>query len=203
MDGLLPAGLALIIAALISGAELVTGSYPRTFFIVRKCGVFYAYTLFYGVIAFGVMLGLDALTAAGKIDLAGIGIDNPWIQAIVIGVMVKALLHINLFTITSGTQSTPFGIETITQLFTNWFLKEIEIHHFNRLRKITSTRANQYNDLNDVRKRAKENIPTSFSLEDRAALKNDIDKATSVLQVMEMYLEVLGKTSFDRVFPAQ
>jgi hypothetical protein len=196
-----PAGLAFLIAASIALIELITAVYPRTFFLLKKCGTFYAYFLIYGAIGCGIMLGLQSLIDAHLITLEGIGLDSPWVQAIVVGVTIKSLLHIRLFNVTAGSQSFPVGIETLMHLFEPWLLASIQLHHFNAGREFIEPRAKKHSTLGAVRNRIKRNVPQSLQNPDRAAFLDDIQKVETVIEAMELYLQHFGKRSFDRVFP--
>ena len=60
-----------------------------------------------------------------------------------------------------------------------------------------------YPSLEAVKTRAKEEIPPTLPNQERAAFSNDIDRATSVVQVMEHLLRFLGRKNLERVFPAR
>lgn len=100
-----PAILAGILALSITIAELVTSKYARTYFLVMRSQWIYVYALIYALIAFGVMLLVDTLTENGLIKLEGLGLSNIWVRAIVVGVSVKAFLHIRLFNVTVAHQT--------------------------------------------------------------------------------------------------
>lgn len=197
-----PAFLAFAIAALVGGTELVTSKYPRTAFVLtpRKCWALYAYCAIYGIIAFIVTLLLGSLVKSGTVQLSGVGLNSPWAQAVAVGLTVKAFLHIRLFSATVGSQTVPIGVETIVQLFEPWLLRTIDLDEFNGVREFLDAYAKRHNDLDEVRKRIKANIPTHLSSEERAALVADIDAAPDVIVAMERYLKLLGPNSFRRVF---
>lgn len=196
-----PPLLAFGVATLIASLELITSKYPRTFFLLKKSCALYVYALIYGVIGCGVMLVLDLFIKAGSIKLEGFGLSNPWVQSVAVGLSIKAFLHIRLFSVGVGSQSFPVGIETIVQLFEPWLLRTIELDHFNAGRNFIGSRANKYSDLDDVKRRIKDNLPRTFSEQERTAFQADVDRATTVVETMELYLGFLGRKSFDRVFP--
>jgi uncharacterized membrane protein len=70
-----PPFLAFVIATFLAFLELVTSKYPRTPFLLRRSLALYGYALVYGLIAFGVTLGIGSLINAGVIKLAGIGLS--------------------------------------------------------------------------------------------------------------------------------
>ena len=194
-----PALLALAIASLVTAIELITSKYPHTAPLIKKCRYLYAYMLIYGLLSFGATLGFDQLFQSGKIRIEGIGSDRWW-QAIALGVSTKALLHIRLFSVTAGAQSFPIGTETIVQLFEPWLLDQITLYEFNAVRDYLKPRAARHTDLVQVKADILTNLPPTFSGPERTAFEADINKQTSVVGAMEMYLERFGTRSFDRVF---
>ena len=113
MGSLGPAILSFLIASGIAAQELITSKYPRSYFLLRQSKALYGYVLIYGLLALGVVLLLDGLVAAGIVKLEGIGLSNPWIQAIAVGLSIKPFLHIRLFNVSLGSQSFPVGVETV------------------------------------------------------------------------------------------
>ena len=193
--------LTFLIASLITSLELITSKYPRTFFLLKKSWAIYSYAFIYGLIGSIVMLGLDQLINAGIIQVSGFGLSNPWIQSITVGLTIKAFLHINLFNVTVGSQSFPVGVESIVQIFEPWLLRTIELDNFNSVRNFINPRANKYSNLEDVKKKIIADIPRTFSEQERVAFKTDIEKANNINEAMELYLNFLGKMSFERLFP--
>jgi len=153
------------------------------------------------VIGYGVALGLGSLTEAEILTLEGPGVDNPWVQSVVVGVIIKSLLHLRVFSVGTGTDSFPVGIETIVQIFEPWLLRTIALDHFDTLRRYIDPRANHHNNLDVVKQRIKQNLPTAFADHERIAFEADVDKANTVVDAMELYINFAGKRSFNRIFP--
>jgi hypothetical protein len=203
MNQLGPALLSFALATSLAALELITSKYPRTFSLLRRSWAFYTYAVIYGVIAFCVMLGLGALVKSGTIKLEGLGLSSSWVQAIVVGVTFKAFLHIRLFSVSIGAESFPVGVETLVQLFEPWLLRTIELDHFNALRNYIAPRALKYPDLDLVKKQIAQNLPPSMSSEgaEGKAFLADVQQASSVTQVMRLYMTSVGRRLFDSVFP--
>ena len=193
-----PPALAFVIATFLALLELVTSKYPQTFFLLRKSPAIYGYALIYGVMAFGVTLGIGALIKAGSIKLQGIGLANVWVQVAAIGISFKALLHIRLFSVGLGSESFPVGIETLVQLFEPWLLRMVELKEFYAVRSHIAPRAQKYQDLNEVKRKIRENIPTSW---ERTGLLADVQRANTVTKALHLYLTYLGRKALDQVFP--
>ncbi|MDZ7264219.1 MAG: hypothetical protein ONB16_06510 [candidate division KSB1 bacterium] len=198
---ILPAIISFVVGAAVSLLELITSKYPRTFFLLKKSTALYAYTLIYGILSFLVMLIVKSLIHAKIISLEGIGISNEWIQALVVGVTTKAILHIRLFNITFGRQSFPIGIETFVYLFEPWLLRTIDLDEFNGIRSYIAVYQKKYSDLTDIKNRIKDNIPQTLTGVERKAFITDLTEKDSAMEAMELYLQTFGKRSFERVFP--
>lgn len=193
--------LAFVVAAGVSLSELITSEYARTHFLLWKSRSLYAYSVIYGLLGLFFMVILDVLIAEEIVKLEGIGLENPWVQAVVIGVTIKAFLHIRLFNVNAGSVNFPVGVETLVQIFEPWLLRNIELDHFNASRALISPRAQKYNDIDQVKSLITENIPATFKKQEKAALNSDLAKTQTITEAMEIFLYYLGKESFDRVFP--
>lgn len=204
MSALGPAVLAFVVACAIAVLEVITSRYPRTYFVLTptRSWALYAHAAIYGLIAFGVTLGLSALTDSGVVRLEGLGLGDPWVQSLAAGLTVKAFLHIRLFSATVGSQSFPIGVESLVQLFEPWLLASIATDEFNGVREFLEPRAQRYPDLNDVRQRIHDNLPRLLTEQERAAFLRDVEAASRTTDAMELYLGLLGKRTFDRVFPS-
>ena len=198
---LLPPLLSFIIGALVAHIELTTSKYPRTFFLLKKSLALHAYTVIYGLLSFILMLVLESLIRAKVIGMEGFGISNRWIQALIIGVSTKALLHIRLFNVSFGSQSFPVGVETFVFLFEPWLLRTIELDEFNAVREFIAKAEKRYTNLTEVKTDIEDNIPPTLSNPEKAAFLTDLNEKDTVLEVMELYLQSFGKRSFERVFP--
>lgn len=189
--------IAFAIAATISGLELITSKYPRTYFLLYRCASLYAYIVIYGVIGSGATLLLPYL----PIKIEGIDQSSAWINAILIGVSIKAILHIRLFNVTTGPGNEfPVGLETILQLFEPWLLRTIDLDHFMRVRRYIGSRSARYLEADAVRSAILANIPPAFSAAERAALTTDVAHLTTVSELMELYLSYVGRGTFEEVF---
>jgi hypothetical protein len=201
MDTLGSAILAFLIASFISGLELVTIVCPRTFFLMTRNRALYTYALVYGAVAFVVTLAFQMLALDGTIRVTGPGLSSPWVRAIVVGVTVKAFLHINLFNVTIGSQSMPVGLETFVQLYEPALVRTIVFDEFSEVRTYIQPYAARHPDLADVKTKIKANIPPALSKEECGAFENDIDKAGTVIEALHLYLRFVGRKTFERVFP--
>jgi len=198
---ILPPLLSFIIGALVAHIELITSKYPRTFFLLKKSLALYAYTSIYGILSLIGMLVLESLIRTQVISLEGLGISSRWIQAVVVGVSTKALLHIRLFKVSFRNLSFPVGVETFVFLFEPWLLRTIDLDEFNAVRDFIALAENRYTDLNDVKTKIEDNIPPTLSNLEKAAFLTDLKEKDTVPEAMELYLQSFGKRSFERVFP--
>jgi hypothetical protein len=125
------------------------------------------------------------------------------VQALIVGVSVKAFLHIRLANVnTGGPQPFPIGIETLVQIFEPWLLRTIYLDEWNGVRDFVRPRAQEYTDLQAVRQRASENLPERLGTAERAAFLADLEEAPTVEVLMSRYLRLLGRKTFAGTFPA-
>jgi hypothetical protein len=201
MQPFLYAGLGFFVAAFLSGLELLTASYPRTYFLVFRSGALWGYAIVYGVIAALLTFGADYLIASGKLKLEGMILGANWFRAVAIGISVKSLLHINLFNITTGSQSVPIGIETLTKLFEPQLLRAIVFDEFNAVRRYLEPYCQRYTTLQNVKSTIGENVPPTLPIQESQAFETELAKAATVMEAMERGLRFLGRKTFKRIFP--
>ncbi len=198
LTSLAAAFVAFLIAATITGLELITSKYPRTYFLLYRCTALYAYIAIYGVIGLGTTLLLPYL----PVKIEGIDQSSAWINAILVGISIKAILHIRLFNVTTGAGNEfPVGLETILQLFEPWLLRTIDLDHFMGVRRYIGLRSARYVDSGVVRATILANIPPAFTAAERAALTTDVAHLTTVAELMELYLSYVGRGTFEQIFP--
>jgi hypothetical protein len=89
--------LTFAVATIVTAIELITTTYPRTPEFVTKSRWFYAYILIYGALG-AAALALPPLVG-GEVTMTGVGLENPWVKALLVGFSVKAVLHIRIFTV--------------------------------------------------------------------------------------------------------
>ena len=195
-----PPVLAFCVATFLSLLELVTSKYQQTSFLLRKSVAFYLYGIIYGLLALGATLGLGALSAAGTFKLEGLGMSNVWMRAIAIGISFKALLHIRLFSVTTGSGAFPIGVETLVQFFEPPLTRRILLDQFNAMQAFIDPRAKKYNVLAKVKGDISDNVP-ALPAQERTAFLADVEKAATVTEAMRLYLALVGRPGFDRVFP--
>lgn len=147
-------------------------------------------------------MGLEGLVSSGTIKLEGLGVSNELVRAAAVGIATKALLHINLFTVKSGTQSMPIGIETLVQLFEPLLLRTILLNEFEAVRAYVLPRASKAGGLAKVKTDIKNNIPPTLPTDEKSAIENEVDKAADDVVAMERFFRLAGKQIFDRVFPS-
>jgi hypothetical protein len=192
--------LAAIIAVVVTALEMITTKYPRTSVFCFRSAWFYAYIIVYGAIA-AVAYLLPPLVGA-QVNMTGVGLANPWVQAAAAGFSVKALLHIRILNVSTGPgKDFPVGLETIVLLFEPWLLRSIELDVFGELMGFVTPRAARCATINIAQQQALSNIPNMFSAAEKAALTADVTRATSPVDVIIAYLGYVGLKLTRRVFP--
>jgi len=197
-----PLLLAGIIGFVITLVELSTSTYPRTCNLLLKESLKpYIYSLIYGAISSMVMLYVMYTSNIEIIKFGEVEVSNIWIYSMLVGLTTKALLHVRICSVPFGSVSIPIGTEMIVQLFEPWLLKEIELDEFNATRKHVDKSKNDSTNLNDVKQKITDNLPTSISKIDKIAFLLDLDEQQTVSESMDIYLRNFGRKNFDRVFP--
>jgi hypothetical protein len=201
MIDIFAAVLAFLICTLFTLLELVTSKYPTTFFLLKDSKSLYAYGIIYGFLAVGIYFLLP--TISSQATLSGIGVTNPWVRAVAIGLTVKAFFHVRLFDVSTGPgKSYPFGIESIVQIFEPWLLRTIDLNHFASSRIYLQARAVAcpIHDIEGVRSHAIAQIPDKFTDADKSTMTSDLQKADSVEKILGVYLTYTGKRTLESVF---
>jgi hypothetical protein len=191
--------IAFVIGSIVPVLELVTGTYPRTFYLIKRCKALYLYGLMFGLVAAVTAVISSILLANGTIKLQGPMIESPYIQAIVIGISVKAVLHINIFTLTSGKTATPIGFETFTRFFEAGLLRDLKFFEFMKINGYLAGYVKNLT-LEEARAKAKANIPPALAKEEREEFILDIDDAKTVQEVLELFLRFAGHKAFEWAF---
>ena len=200
--GVMPGQLVLvfIIAIAVTALELITSKFPQTFVFALRSPWFYSYVLIYG------LLGVAALAllpfVADQIKGEGGILSDPWVKAGLVGLSIKAILHIRILTVTTGPgQSFPIGLETFVQLFEPWMIKSLELDHYYQVKAFIGPRAAAHPNVDDARAQAKANIPSGFNDNEKAALTSDIDSAKTSAEVISNYLKYAGVKLTRAAFP--
>ena len=189
-----------VVAAAVTGIELITTTYPRTPEFVAKSRWFYAYVLIYGALG-AVALALLPLVGS-EVAMTGVGLENPWVKALLVGLSVKAVLHIRIVTVSAGpNQSFPVGLETLVQLFEPWMLTSLDLDHFSAQQAFIKPKAARHNNLSAAKKAVVSNIPSGFSAAVRTTLIADINSRTTTQEVISTYLKYVGIRLTDSTFP--
>ncbi len=199
-DDVSQALLTFLVAYSISTLELVTSKYPKTFrLFFFKSWSLHIYSCIYGVLAFTLALILKELIASKVVQISGLGLSNPWVLAVFVGIFSKAFLKTRIYTLTINSTTLPIGLDTIVHVFEPFLLHHIDLDNFNAVKEFIQ----EYNHftLKAVKDRVKKNIPNNLS-NDAAnqAFLLDVNASIDPLYIMELYLYQYGIKTFKRVF---
>jgi hypothetical protein len=192
--------VAFAVAALVTGIELLTSKYPRTVRFALSSPWFYVYLIIYGLLG-AAALALVPLVS-DQLTVEGIGATNPWMKAVLVGFSIKAVLHIRIFSVTTGPgQSFPVGLESFVQLFEPWMLRTVELDHYSAQSTFITPRAARFANAAAAQTQAKSNPPPGLSSAERAVFESDIDQAATPAQVIAAYLKYAGIKLTMSTFP--
>ena len=194
-----PPLLAALVALVVASLELITSTYPRTFVFIGRHWALYAYAALYALIAFLVQLGWDVLQ--GSVSATGFGLSNPWVRALVVGISVKAFMHIRLFNVTVGAQSFPVGVESLLQLVEPWLLDSIRFEYLSGVETFINPYAQRYSDLAQVKTTIIDRSSQILSGLEHAGFATSVNQASTVDSAMKLYLKLVGDKYFKSTFP--
>lgn len=199
------AGCCLVAFGVGSGVtllELTTTQYPHTYFLIRRSFFYWLYGCIYGGLAAIAYYLLDVLKAEGFVTIEGIGVDNPLVQAAVLGFSTKALLHIRLWSVGTGPDPFPVGTETLVQLFQPWILMKIRIFEWNGVSTYLVPKAEKYADdgLETIKAKLNADLPP-LEEQARVALAADIVRCNSISDCFALYLRRAGQEALNRQYP--
>lgn len=198
--------LALLIASVISGWQLLSSRYPNTWFLFtpRKSKALYPYCLLYGIAAFVITVSFNALVSNGIIAVEGLRLESPWLRALIIGLIARGIAQISLLDVTAGTKTISVGPAFVFQLVEPWLLTKIQQDEDSELRRYVRTRLAKHSglSLNDVRQRVVD-APHSLDDPEHIALKLELDETKSREEAMEKHVRMLGRKSFNTAFPSK
>jgi len=196
--------LAFSFAFIFTLTELLSNKYSMTFCFLSRSKSFFAYGAAYGFssVAFLWCLQYFGLYSCLVTTLLG----NAWAQAIVIGLITKALLHVSIF----RADSIPICLETFSHIFEPRLLKQIALDEYNVRQQYISAAQVRYPDLNLALNLITQNIPDlgpiseAFFDDLRYKLFVEFDGESDQSKIkfaMNSYLVEFGKQTFQRTFP--
>lgn len=188
------------VASVITLVELITSKYPHTYPWLWRCWPLWLYVAIYGVIAFGLMFGVDYLISSRQITLQGLLIDSPWVQAIAIGITTKALMQITFFNV-GGLNPTPIGIASITQIFEPWLLERLQITVWIAVRESVQPHSRKFPDVQKVVEMIENKVPPSWSKEKSATVLAEMKALATSEEVMYLLVNYSGREMLQHVFP--
>ena len=192
--------VAFSVATVVTALELITSKFPQTYKFVLQSRWFYFYVAIYGLLGAATLALLPFLMDQVK-NQGGV-FGDPWVRAVLVGLSIKALMHLRIFTVSPGPgQSFPVGLETIVQLFEPWMTRQIENDHYVGVADFIKPRARKLRTLRKARDLAKSSIPSTFDDKVKAALTDDINRATTPAAVVRDYLKYVGVRLTEKTFP--
>lgn len=216
----LPYLLAFTVAAVVAHLELIFTLYPNTHFLIKNRMLKCYYLAFYGVI--GVAFYWLLIFTGASVTLQDKIVENPYIQAVIVGFISKGISDLSLFKMPFGDNAQPIGIKTITEPIQKSILIKIDQEESNSLREYVTAPNVCCKNPNDALHKIVANLPTKATAADRIAYKRDVidlmklfdEETTEVIDpnkaveidlakknaALEKFLKDFGKRSFDRVF---
>jgi hypothetical protein len=181
----------------MSGAELLSNKYPRTFRLVVQSFAFWGYVAIYGGTACSIAVVAEVSKAKGVASLPA----DPIVRAIVIGVFIKALLRLNLYTLSEGPPAKVLGPELFTNLFLPHLLRSIVFGEDRAVKAYVQVAASKQNDLATLKKDLLARVPAGIDGAEKTAFERQVGSATSPSSALSAYLRFVGTEIFKKEFP--
>jgi hypothetical protein len=124
-----------------------------------------------------------------------------WLRALLLGLTTKALLKVNFYTFSIGTDKRSIGPELLLNYFEPDLLRQIvwdEDQARKRFIRASPAAQLQLNVIQDV---IRQNIPKNLSQAERAAFDVELTTARRPEEALQVFLGFAGPTTFSRVFP--
>lgn len=193
MDRLLSALLAAIIAYVSIGFTVINSKYTNTYFLISRCYWLYMYPAIFSVYAIVCFVALSFMPLGFLREHIGVGghiWDNTFVQATFIGLFITQVLHWNFFKVSTEGQITDANAFDFGGLFRaaeKFVIRKIALSHHYALEKYLEPFISHNQDLEEVRTKAKRSIPTALKRSEKLDIKEDIEKAVDVHEIMEIY----------------
>jgi hypothetical protein len=115
--------IVFIIALLLSSAEILFGKYKLNYsLLLEKPKFLVLYGLYYGIVGALTLWLIDYTQLT--INTTEIG-ESPYITAVIIGLTIKSISRLNLYTVTTGEKEIHIGFKQISSFFDDITLKRI------------------------------------------------------------------------------
>ncbi|WP_407266892.1 hypothetical protein [Tenacibaculum maritimum] len=115
--------IVFLIALILSASEILFGKYKLNYSLLLKSPKFLIfYGLYYGIVGSLALCLIDYTELT--INTLEIG-ESPYITAVVIGLTIKSISRLNLYTITTGDKEIHLGFKQISSFFDDITLKRI------------------------------------------------------------------------------
>jgi hypothetical protein len=112
-----------IIALLLSSTEILFGKYKLNYSLLLKTPKFLIlYGLYYGIVGALTLWLIDYTQLT--INTTEIG-ESPYITAVIIGLTIKSISRLNLYTVTTGEREIHIGFKQVSSFFDDITLKRI------------------------------------------------------------------------------
>ena len=197
--------LAGVIGFAFTLLEICTSEYPTTcYFLLRKSVKIYIYCAIFGILSSLFMLmvflillpsGLDPTQGANNSI-----IFNPLFEAVIIGVSVKAVMHINVFSANLGSAHVPIGLETVCCLFEPYLLKQLKLDEYSLVMEYVNTKPDVMKDISEIKTYIQNKSPRTLPDGEWRTFLIDLEKRITSEDAMELFFRAFGRRNFDRVF---
>lgn len=200
----LPALLSLVVAGNSAYQDLIADPrYTRTSFLLwdtRSRSSIFFYLAVYSLVAFVICIFFPQILNQAGVKTEGLLMSNAWTQGLMIGVSLKSIMGISLWTVPNS-GATKISIEAMVGRFVNFprMLENIKENYHASLRAYVSGVVGK-RSVAEVRENLK-GVLTHLPEEDLQSFAIDLDKAVDKNSASRFFLERYGRRLFEEAFP--
>jgi hypothetical protein len=199
MIDIIPYFIVFILGLFISNVEILFGKYHLNYSLILKRPKFILiYGLFYGIVGILILILIHkSELKINKLELT----KSPFILAIIIGITIKPISRINLYTFNSVEKPFHIGFKQISGFFDNLVLKRIsDILDEEIIRKVKEVkkRLNQ-KPAGEIDRLIEVSLPSGFIGVKRAAFMKEIIETTDKFDKLRYFAVKFGVHKLDTI----
>ncbi len=167
--------IVFLIALLLSSTEILFGKYKLNFnLLLRRPKFLIFYDLYYGVVGALTLCLVDYTELT--INTIEIG-KSPYITAVIIGLTIKSISRLNLYTVSAGDKEIHIGFKQISSFFDDITLKRINDSVDNKIiEAVKKTEAKlKKKTLRQINELIERSLPSDFPKIKKVTFLKEID----------------------------
>lgn len=202
--------LALAVGSITTGSVVWLSQHPEagTFLMPWHCPALYGYCFVYGVIAAGLTMASPYLPLLNAVKIGGVAIDNVWVNAILIGLLVRVIIGRPLAISINGKS---FNIGALGSRVDKVFLRKIRLNVLFSQRRHVQGRMDTMTKktLTETQRLIRRCVRDALPFEEETALMGDLKNIADanpadypqdekIEDSLCVFLNVVGRKNFNQ-----